>query len=64
MLHQVDKMAYWQNGKLTKFHGSTCYVTVIVLKEDVKLMQHQCDKMACWQNSKLKKCAVPLLMPL
>ncbi len=46
----VDKVASWQNAKLTK-----CQVDKMASWQNGKLTKWQVDKMASWQNGKLTK---------
>ncbi len=53
MNRQIDKMASWWKGKLTKW-----LVDVKANLENGKLMKQQIDKMASWWDGKLVKCVL------
>ncbi len=53
MKQQVDKMASWQNGKLTKWHHKVdkWHISEMVIWWNIKLTKWHIGEMASWQNS-------------
>ncbi len=52
---QVDKMASWQNDKLTKWQVDKMQVDRIKSWQNIYLTKWQVDEMTSWQNGKLTK---------